>query len=569
MDEVTEHKYVSWQIIPYFFPLLASAAISLAIALYTWRHMKHSERVALTFLMLTIAIWSIAYALELSTNELQLKLFFTDIEYIGITLLPVAWLALALEFSGHESWLSLKRLCLLVIMPVITMVLVWTNDYHNLIYKDAWVDFSQGYPALEIVRGQWYWVNVAYSYALVLIATLLVIEAFIHSTKLYRKQASVLLIGALIPWIANLAYMMGWHPFPYLDTTPLAFLFTGLAAAIGFFYFGLLDIMPVARNIIIENISEGIIVLDGNNRILDMNSAALKMTGLNLDQSIGKHAANLHSTLLEPIDNLIESSKGNVEAHMEREVLAERDNRYYNLSVSPIYGMRGDLKARILLIQDITDRKQAEDRMIASLHEKEVLLKEVHHRVKNNLQIISALLSLQSSYITDEDIIKIFRDSQNRIKSMALVHENLYRSKDLDKVDFNEYIKQLVSNLSQSYGDLAGKIDFKVNSENVFLNINTAIPCGMIINELVSNSLKHAFPDGRRGEVCIDLSSEDDGFRLVVSDNGIGIKGGLNIKESKTLGFRLIDTLVKQIDGKMSLDATNGTRCEIHFKGLK
>jgi len=354
---------VSWQITPYFFPLLASAAISLAIALYAWYHRKTSGIVALTFLMLAIAIWSIAYALELSSNELPLKLFFTDIEYIGITLLPVAWLALALEFSGHESWLSLKRFGPLVIIPIITMVLVWTNGYHSLIYEDAWVDFSQGYPALEIVRGLWYWVNVAYSYTLVSIATLLVIEAFIHSTKLYRKQALVLLIGALIPWIANLAYMMGLHSVPYLDTTPLAFLFTGLAAAIGLFYFGLLDIMPVARNIVIENMSEGIIVLDGNNRILDMNSAAINMTGLNLNQSIGRPATELLSTLLAPIDKLLEPSSGHIEAHMEKEVFAERDNRYYNLSVSPIYGMRGDLKARILLIQDITSRKKAEIRL--------------------------------------------------------------------------------------------------------------------------------------------------------------------------------------------------------------
>lgn len=310
--------------------------------------------------MLTIAVWSVAYALELSSDELQAKLFFINIEYIGITLLPVAWLALALEFSGHDSWLSLKRFCLLLVVPAITMLLVWTKDYHNLIYKDIRIDFSQGYPALEIVRGQWYWVNVTYSYALVFIATLLVVEAFVHSTKPYRKQASVLLIGAFIPWVANLAYMAGWHPVPSLDTTPLAFLFTGLATAVGLFYFGLLDVMPVARNIVIENMSEGIVVLDNNNRILDMNSAALNMTGLNLNQSIGQPATSLLPALLAPIESLLDLSNGNAEAHMEKEVLAEGDNRYYNLSLSPIFGMRGDLRARILLIQDITSRKKAE-----------------------------------------------------------------------------------------------------------------------------------------------------------------------------------------------------------------
>jgi len=235
----------------------------------------------------------------------------------------------------------------------------------------------------------------------------------------------------------------------------------------------------------------------------------------------------------------------------------------------PLRNSEGEIIGVLGTYMDITGRKRDEETLRASLVEKELLLKEVHHRVKNNLQIISALLSLQSSYIVDEDIIEIFRNSQNRIKSMALVHENLYRSKDLGKVDFNEYINQLVFHLSQSYGDLAGKIKFKVNSENVYLNINTAIPCGMIINELVSNSLKHAFPDGRSGKICVDLSSEDNGFKLIVNDNGVGIKGDMNIKESKTLGFRLIDTLVEQINGEMKLDTINGTRCEIHFKGLK
>lgn len=232
-------------------------------------------------------------------------------------------------------------------------------------------------------------------------------------------------------------------------------------------------------------------------------------------------------------------------------------------------GIIAGTKKSIASLLDITELKKADEMLRASLSEKELLLKEVHHRVKNNLQIISALLYLQSSNLTDDSTEKIFKDSQDRIKSMALVHENLYKSKDLGNVNFNDYLKQLISHLSQSYGDLSQKISFKVNSDKVFLNINTAIPCGMIINELISNSLKHAFPDGRCGEICIDLSSENDGYRLIVSDNGIGIKGDLNIEDSKTLGLRLIDTLIKQIDGKISFYTTNGIRCEIYFKGIR
>lgn len=223
----------------------------------------------------------------------------------------------------------------------------------------------------------------------------------------------------------------------------------------------------------------------------------------------------------------------------------------------------------VAVFDNITERKRVENMLKDSLAGKELLLKEIHHRVKNNLQTISTLLYLQSLNFTDENLIKVFRDSQDRIESIALIHENLYRSKNLGKVDFDSYVEQMISHLSKSYGDLWEKLTLKVNLNMVFLDIDTALPCGMIINELVSNSLKYAFPDDMRGEICIDLSSEDDGFKLVVGDNGVGIRGDLDITNPKTLGFQLVDALVKQIGGRMSLDMINGTRYEIHFKERK
>ena len=322
---------------------------------------------------------------------------------------------------------------------------------------------------------------------------------------------------------------------------------------------------------IINSIGDPLFVKDRQHKMTLVNDAACKFFNRTREEILGKTERDLFPTKEE--GEITWSKDEDVFSKRIEIINEEIDTVDTHSLITPVtilakkslYTDKEGKQFLIGIIRDITDRKQVENRIKTSLQEKEVLLKEVHHRVKNNLQIISALLSLQSSYLTDENIIKIFRDSQNRIKSMALVHENLYRSKDLGKVDFNEYINQLVAHLSQSYGDLAARLDFKVNSENVYLNINTAIPCGMIINELISNSFKHAFPDGRSGEVCIDLSSEDDGFKLVVSDNGVGIKGDINIKDSKTLGFRLIDTLVKQIDGKMSLDTINGTQMRDSF----
>ncbi|MBC8228587.1 PAS domain S-box protein [bacterium] len=218
------------------------------------------------------------------------------------------------------------------------------------------------------------------------------------------------------------------------------------------------------------------------------------------------------------------------------------------------------------VVFDITDRVQTEEQIQASLQEKEVLLKEVHHRVKNNMQIISSLLSLQGESIEDEQVLDIFKVSQNRIKSMALVHERLYQSQNLAKVDFASYIKDLASRLFRSY-ETSGRIALSMDVPDVFLSIDNAIPCGLILNELVSNSLKHAFPEGRDGEINITLRPYEGKFELVVSDNGVGIPEDLDIKNTESLGFRLVTSLVSQLDGEIELSRADGTEFRLTFVG--
>jgi two-component sensor histidine kinase len=172
------------------------------------------------------------------------------------------------------------------------------------------------------------------------------------------------------------------------------------------------------------------------------------------------------------------------------------------------------------------ERTRAEEHLKASLKEKEVLLREIHHRVKNNLQVISSLLRLQSRTIEDDAIRKVFKESQDRVKTMAIIHEKLYQSTDLAGVDFAGYIRDLTANLYRSYGVSQETISLRIQAQNVFLGINMAIPCGLIINELVSNCLKHAFPGGERGEIYIDLSSDPDQINLTVGDNGVLFQKG-------------------------------------------
>jgi PAS domain S-box-containing protein len=230
----------------------------------------------------------------------------------------------------------------------------------------------------------------------------------------------------------------------------------------------------------------------------------------------------------------------------------------------------GEMKGAIEYIRDITERKAAEDRLQASLSEKEVLLREVHHRVKNNMQVISSLLNLQSRRIQDPDVLEMFRESQRRIRSMALIHERLYQSSDLARIEFSQYLRNLATHLFHSYQVSSDRVRLRLDTEEVFLNINTAIPCGLIVNELVSNALKHGFPEGRRGEVAVELHRvAGDGYVIRVSDDGLGFPPELDYRRTETLGMQIINTLVNQLDAEIELVRDKGTEFVISFQEVR
>lgn len=215
---------------------------------------------------------------------------------------------------------------------------------------------------------------------------------------------------------------------------------------------------------------------------------------------------------------------------------------------------------------DITEKKINEDKISQSLKEKEILLKEVHHRVKNNMQVISSILNLQSSYVKDVYALNLLKECQNRIKSMAFIHESLYQTKNFESVNFSEYVSTLTKNLVHTYSVNSQKIKLILTLDKLFLNLDMSIPCGLIINEIISNSLKYAFPDNRGGIIFVTLKSSNNKVELEAGDNGIGIPLSIDLKQSQTLGLQLVDTLVDQINGTVILDRTNGTKFKIEFK---
>ena len=238
--------------------------------------------------------------------------------------------------------------------------------------------------------------------------------------------------------------------------------------------------------------------------------------------------------------------------------------------------VEGDISCRLVdgksvatrgIFRDITERKRAEEDMRRTLDERGVLLKEIHHRVKNNLQIISSLLYLQSGYVEDEKALEMFRESQTRVKSMALIHEKLYQSVDLARVNFKDYADSLVADLARSYRSSPMAVSIEVDVGDVGLGVDAAIPCALIINELVTNSLKYAFPDGRSGLVVVGFRSASDGmFVLSVSDDGIGVPDTFDWQNTESLGMQLVNTLTAQLGPTIELRDGSGTEFRIAFR---
>ncbi len=240
---------------------------------------------------------------------------------------------------------------------------------------------------------------------------------------------------------------------------------------------------------------------------------------------------------------------------------------WVNLTVSLARDESGNPRHFIAVIEDTTRHKRAELAVKDSLREKEVLLREIHHRVKNNMQVISSLLNLQARNIEDPNLRKMFQESQSRVRAMALIHEVLYGSDDLSRIDLEDYVSKLAKSLTRMYGADAGRIRLEVAAKDVTLGIDDTVPCGLVINELLSNSLKYAFPDGRPGEISINaVATDDDRIVLTVRDDGVGIPDDVDIRHTESMGMGLVTGLVEnQLGGQLELDRTGGTCFTIVF----
>jgi PAS domain S-box-containing protein len=321
---------------------------------------------------------------------------------------------------------------------------------------------------------------------------------------------------------------------------------------------------------LVEQIGDIVFHVDQGGLLTYLSPHVLAAMGMNLENlpkfpvlELVPQEYREHIALL--IDSTLNSRKPLAGFEIQVPYSATKKTRVYEVNATPSFDKNGEFTGYSGIARDITERKHLQDEVTASLKEKEILLKEIHHRVKNNMQVISSLLSLQAKLVRDPNGRELLRESQNRVMSIALVHEKLYQSQSLARIDFADYIRKVAENLFQSYGVQKNRIQLKIKAENIFFPISKAIPLGLILNELFSNALKYAFPDNRSGVISIEFTSAGDHYNLVFRDDGIGLPESIDLEHSETLGLQLISSLAGQIQGTITLERGSGTGFRIEF----
>jgi len=332
-----------------------ATGISAGLAFYSWKRRPAVGATSFTLFTLGVAGWSLVYALRLGSVDLVTKLFWAKARYLAILVVPTAWLVFVLQYTGHEKWLTVRNRILLLIEPLVVLLLVWTNDWHGLYWNDIKVVPSGSLHVWDADRGVLFVIHVIYTYSLLSFGTYLLFQAFVRSSHLYRGQVGILLlVSALVPFGGDVLSTLGLNPLP-LDLTPFAFTITGVAMAWGISRFGLLDIVPLARSAVVDSLSGGVLVLDVQNRIVDINPAAQNIIGCPASEVMGQPITQI----LVNRPDLIESYLDVTEAHAEITLGQGETRRDYELYISPLHERHGRFSGRLIVLYDITERKQA------------------------------------------------------------------------------------------------------------------------------------------------------------------------------------------------------------------
>lgn len=541
---------MQFQYIPYIWPLIASAFISLSLGLYALLRRKNAKgAVSFILSMFVVTIWSSANALEMTSIDFSTKLFWANLQYFAYCYSPVTLLALCMHFTGYDGWIKNRKVLWLAVIPTITIMLVWTDGLHGLIRYDMHMDYSGSFPVIAKKYGPVFFIHAAYSHFLNIIAWGLLIRTVFFRNTIYRKQAIALLIGLSLIVIPNILYILGFSPVARFDITPVFFGPAGLIIAWGIFRFKLFDLVPLARTTVIETMDAGVMVLDLQDRVLDINPAFEKIVGLTASQISTRGAEEVCRKIPELAKACIDRNI----THTEFSISSKGLTKAYEVLLSPLTDSKGLLIGRLAVTYEITEKKQTQQaflkqqRKIAVIEERARMARDMH----DNLGQVLGFINLQAQGIRQELINSGIETTSLKLDKLVNVTQSAHQ-------EIREYIhharnevsmeKDFITALKKDIMRFEGQAGINAELDTPFgftgeeLEPNVQLHILNIVKETLNNVRKHAEADHVKisislvlEQLCIATEDDGKGFDIIQYDKGTKNTFGLNIMRERAL----------------------------------
>lgn len=556
---------------PYIWPLCLSALVSLALGIFALLRRRNTKGVMSFILsMFVVTLWSLGNALEMLAVDLPTKLFFANLQYLAYCYSPVTLLALCMQFTGYDAWVRSRRILALAVLPTLIVLLVWTDSLHGLIRFDLHMDTTGAFPVIAKKYGPGFFVHAAYSHMLNIIAGILLIRAVFFKNTVYRKQAIALIFGMSLIVAPNILYIIGMSPIDKFDITPVFFGPAGLIIAWGIFRYKMFDMIPIARATVLETVNAGVLVLDLQNRVLDINPAIKKMLGITDSRNPGMDMKNVYHTLPELERALMDESITQTEFTIKMNDRAA----YYEAILSPLTDQKGNRIGKLVVIYDITERKESrlahlkQQQRLAVIEERERMARDLH----DNLGQILGFINLHAQGIRQElvnagvetavtkleRLVDVTQSAHNEIRkyirharNASVLEQNLLHEM---MTTMRNFIAQtgiaLEHNLPDSLqGNELGP-EVQINTLNIF-------------KEALNNVRKHS----EANKVSISFSMADEHLFLSVSDNGRGFDlSGSNRAVREGLGLKIMGERAQEIGGKLIIESEAGKGSRIALR---
>lgn len=567
--------------------LLMSGIVILLMSSLIFRQMTKAAR-WFTAVMFCITMWAISYSFELASNTLDQMLFWIGLEYIGISFLPAAWINFVLRYTGDLKWINTRNQLIILLFPTLTLLLVWTNSWHHLHYEAASLDASGPFPLLNIKTGAWYYVHTAYFYFMLAWGTYLLIMKFRSSDVVYKRQNVVILVSAFIPWGVNFLYLSGVRPHGHIDLTPYGFIFTAFGIGFGLLRLNLFNVVPLAREKIIEEIREGILVLDINQRVIDLNALMKKFLSDDSTAIIGKPFLSLF--LSEPeLQRLVgDRLDGKTEIRLHH----DKQEYFFEVAVTQLFGRKSAPIGTALIFWDVTERKLSEvklkeqsDELRALNQLKDRMFSIVAHDLRSPLVNLMDILAMAEQGLTESEFNAFLPMLSKNVGSTSLLVENLLHwSKSQLK---GEMIKRETFKLKDLIKDIIQLFEKRIVEKKLLVKDDVGAyttlyadkdMIRLVLRNLIANAIKFcktgdtitisAIPNGHTTTVCIGdtgVGMDEETYQRLFGMEIFSKPGTL--KEKGTgLGLILCKDFIEKNDGKIWAESKPDEGSKFYFE---